>query len=134
MNTITSIIELINRVQFTISHIIGLFRFRRKEPQIDGAFNDTQALFPVKHVAMCIGFDEEFIRTSRQYFGQLSNPIFGDRDLICILLGCPFPMVLRKISNHYELRGQIYVEGIMNGEAMACLEDEECKLQDFELR
>ena len=60
-------------------------------------------------------------------------PIFGDRDLICILLGCPFPMVLRKISDHYQLRGQIYVEGIMNGEAMACLETGECILQDFEL-
>jgi hypothetical protein len=38
-----------------------------------------------------------------------------------------------KISDHYELRGDIYVKGIMHGEARACLETGEYKLQDFAL-
>ena len=94
----------------------------RKEPKVGRIKAEAQALFQVKHNAKCLGYDENFIQTSRGYFGKPSVPIFGDGDLICILLGCPVPMVLRKISDHYELRGQIYVEGIMHGEAMACLE------------
>ena len=54
-----------------------------------------------------------------------------DGDLVCILLGCPFPMVLRKISGHYELQGRIYVDGLMNGEAMACLQTRRVPITRF---
>jgi hypothetical protein len=132
MEAVHVFLDFTARAQYAVARLFDLLRFRRKEPQIVGGI-ETQALFPVKHVVMCVGFREDFIQTSRGYFGELQNPAFGDHDLICILLGCPFPMVLRKISDHYELRGQIYVDGIMQGEAMACLDTGECSLQDFEL-
>ncbi|KAL2061191.1 hypothetical protein VTL71DRAFT_7464 [Oculimacula yallundae] len=54
-------------------------------------------------------------------------------DLICVLLGCPMPMVVRPIDGHFVLLGQIHVPGIMQGEAMGALEAGTFKLRDFEL-
>jgi hypothetical protein len=39
-------------------------------------------------------------------------------DKIVVLLGCSFPVVLREVDGYWELVGEIYVDGIMNGEAM----------------
>jgi hypothetical protein len=42
-------------------------------------------------------------------------------------------VALRKTAGYYELQGPIYVNDIMNGEAMAFLDSGECMLEDFEL-
>jgi len=62
-------------------------------------------------------------------------------DLICILAGCTVPVVLRRHRSttnqvHYELIGEAYVYGKMDGEAMADLDREalEDKLRWFTLR
>jgi len=62
-------------------------------------------------------------------------------DLICILAGCTVPVVLRRHKNanqerYYELVGEAFVYGKMDGEAMAGLHREalEEKLQWFTLR
>lgn len=39
-------------------------------------------------------------------------------DMVCILIGCRFPVVLRKVEEHYMLIGEAYVEDFMNGEAL----------------
>ena len=54
-------------------------------------------------------------------------------DLICILLGCNFPVILRRIENHYVLIGEAYIDGIMNGEAMEGLKNGEHETQSFEI-
>ena len=52
----------------------------------------------------------------------------GDR--ICLLLGCRVPVVLREHKEGgYELIGEVYVHGIMNGEAM--IKENHDKLEDF---
>jgi hypothetical protein len=33
--------------------------------------------------------------------------------LICVLLDCSVPMILRRVEDHYILIGNAYVEGIM---------------------
>lgn len=38
--------------------------------------------------------------------------------LVCVIFGCDVPLVLRPVGSHYELIGDCYVEGIMEGEAM----------------
>jgi hypothetical protein len=127
------VVQLSFSIELTIKRLLILLRFIGSEQQIFENNIKTQALFRVKRVTKCLGSDQLFIQTPREYFGRLSNPNFGDGDLVCILLGCSWPMVLRKMSDHYELQGQIYIEGIMHGEAMACLETGECNLQNFEL-
>jgi hypothetical protein len=39
--------------------------------------------------------------------------VIRKRDLICVLLGCSVPMILRRVEDHYILIGDGYVEGIM---------------------
>jgi hypothetical protein len=58
-------------------------------------------------------------------------------DLVCILLGCRFPVVLRRQGDrwpyHYTLIGETYVEGMMDGEAMKALKDGMFVLEEFEI-
>ncbi|KAK0119427.1 hypothetical protein ONS95_010879 [Cadophora gregata] len=37
-------------------------------------------------------------------------------DLVCVLLGCDVPMILRQEGDHFILIGECYVEGMMHGE------------------
>ncbi|KAH8648801.1 hypothetical protein BGZ60DRAFT_390277 [Tricladium varicosporioides] len=39
-------------------------------------------------------------------------------DLICVLLGCKYPVILRRIEKHFVLIGEAYIDGIMGGELM----------------
>lgn len=45
---------------------------------------------------------------------QLSKP----GDLICVMFGGRFPLVLRPVDGGYHLIGDAYVHGIMNGESL----------------
>lgn len=76
--------------------------------------------------------DHFIVATNRGYIGQTFRNVQAG-DIVCILLGCSMPMVLRPIDNHFELIGDIYLDGIMYGEAMAALDERKFKLQDFEL-
>lgn len=57
-------------------------------------------------------------------------------DIVCVLFGCSVPVVLRKHDNNDEYEnlcefvGECYVDGIMNGEALAL----ERKTQDFKIQ
>jgi hypothetical protein len=55
-----------------------------------------------------------------------------DGDWICILFGCPVPVVLRPMEGgEFELVSDCYIEGAMSGEAMAMLEHGEYEKQRF---
>lgn len=54
-------------------------------------------------------------------------------DIVCVLPGCKFPVVLRKQGTNYILIGEAYVEGYMHGKAMEGLEDGEFQLETFEI-
>jgi hypothetical protein len=54
-------------------------------------------------------------------------------DLICIILGCDVPLVLRQVEDYYELIGDCYIQGIMDGEGMKAYEDGTMSLMTFDL-
>ena len=57
-------------------------------------------------------------------------------DIICVLLGCRFPVVLRPrgpSDNYYVLVGEAYIEGFMDGEAILGLEEGYFELNTFEI-
>jgi hypothetical protein len=54
-------------------------------------------------------------------------------DLVCVLPGCKFPVVLRKRERHYILVGEAYVDGYMHGKAMNELKAGKFHLKDFEI-
>jgi hypothetical protein len=50
-------------------------------------------------------------------------------DLVCVLLGCPVPMIVRKKGLNYILVGEVYVYGMMHGEMIDQLESGKLKLE-----
>jgi len=54
-------------------------------------------------------------------------------DIVCILLGCSVPVVLRPKDGHYIFLGEACVPGYMYGKAIEELEDVNSTLQSFEL-
>ena len=54
-------------------------------------------------------------------------------DHVCVILGCDVPLVLRPVGDYYELIGDCYIDGIIEGEAMKDLEDRKIELETFRL-
>jgi hypothetical protein len=80
--------------------------------------------------------DSEYGRlflTSRNFIGKDFSGKLQHGDLICVFLGCPVPVALRRVGTHYEFIRSVYLDGIMFGEAMEALERGEVALEDFEL-
>jgi len=71
---------------------------------------------------------------SKSGFMGLSPIATCKGDVICIILGGVTPFVLRPASHgRYQLVGECYVHGIMDGESMVDLEKGKYKLQDIML-
>ena len=54
--------------------------------------------------------------------------------MICVFLGCGFPVVIRPDGNYYILTGAVYVDNLADGKAIADLENGLYELECFELR
>jgi hypothetical protein len=54
-------------------------------------------------------------------------------DLICVLLGCDLPLILRKTEGHYLVIGECFVLGLMDGDALQDIVDKKVFLQDLEI-
>ena len=69
----------------------------------------------------------------------LGPRLMRQRDLVCVLLGSGVPFVLREVSGGgsgdgwYELVGECYCHGIMDGEAVRELKEGRIALRDFEV-
>lgn len=58
-----------------------------------------------------------FFISGKGYMGM--GPMgMNEGDIICVVLGCNVPLVLRKERNHYLLVGECFVWGLMDGEVM----------------
>jgi len=73
-----------------------------------------------------------------------TNPVLGafvglapnetaQGDIICVLLGCKCPVILRSVENHYILIGEAYIDGCMYGEALRTAANGSLKLQTFDI-
>jgi hypothetical protein len=71
--------------------------------------------------------------TSKGFIGKDFSSTVETGDLICVLLGCPAPVTLRRVESHYEFIRSVYVDGIMFGEAIEALGRREVELEEFEL-
>jgi hypothetical protein len=70
---------------------------------------------------------------SRSGFVGLAPWTAANGDIVCVLLGCRSPVVLRREKGHYVLIGEVYIDEYMNGEAMVGLRDGESVLEMFEI-
>jgi hypothetical protein len=54
-------------------------------------------------------------------------------DIVCVLLGCNYPVILCPVGGHYEFVGTAYLDGIMHGEVIQAMEEGKVQSQVFEL-
>ncbi|KAF2676226.1 hypothetical protein K458DRAFT_424846 [Lentithecium fluviatile CBS 122367] len=64
-------------------------------------------------------------------FVGLFPPLVQKNDIICILKGCPSPVVLRKKADCYIHVGLCYIPGLMEGEARDRLRDARAKMEEI---
>ena len=58
----------------------------------------------------------------------------NEGDVICVFLGCSFPMVIRPEGHHFRVVGAAYVDQLMDGDAIVGLERGLYQVESFELR
>jgi hypothetical protein len=63
------------------------------------------------------GVNRTFFISKGGYMG-MGPKALAEADLICVVLGCEVPLLLRKNGDHYLLVGECFVWGLMDGEAM----------------
>lgn len=106
--------------------------FQLGEYQFDNFFTDTipeqASEYDLTESYCC------FVRSSRRrrlmttekgYLGWAPDNIYGPEDmrtkpgdLIAVLFGCTTPIVIRQHGSKYQVIGEAYVQGLMDGEAM----------------
>jgi hypothetical protein len=69
-------------------------------------------------------------QTSGGYLG-LSGKIMLAEDIICVVQGCTYPVILRKIEDYDVNVGTCYVLSLMQGEAAELLETSEKQFRRF---
>ncbi|KAH9224403.1 hypothetical protein DL95DRAFT_452172 [Leptodontidium sp. 2 PMI_412] len=76
---------------------------------------------------------ERIFTTSEGFIGKFFDEDIQAGDIVCVILGCPAPLLLRPVGTQFELLGGVYLDGIMFGEAIEAMERGEVELKDFEL-
>ncbi|KAF2461814.1 hypothetical protein BDY21DRAFT_359866 [Lineolata rhizophorae] len=74
--------------------------------------------------------ERTLITTERGYLGSTLMMVRRG-DTVLVVPGCTFPVLVRPKGEHYRVIGECYVEGLMEGEAMKWLDEEECKLEEI---
>ena len=82
--------------------------------------------------------ERRLLLTSKGYLGWAPDNLYGDdseqtqlADLICIVFGCSTPLVIRPQNGLFQVMGEAYIQGFMDGEAMRLLETGECSIREF---
>jgi len=85
------------------------------------------------HAVRSYSIGRNLCATERKYLGRVPHQSkVGDR--ICIFKGGSVPFLVRKdVDDHYQLIGECYIHGIMDGEAME-RDDLKSLEQDFKIR
>jgi hypothetical protein len=77
--------------------------------------------------------DKTLFWTKQHYMGLTTQGTLPG-DLVCVLAGCDFPVVLRRDGEMYRHVGPCFVHGLMNGEAAGMVQKGTSKMQEFIIR
>jgi hypothetical protein len=83
-----------------------------------------------------------FLLTKNGYFGWGPDNMYENDpskelqvgDKIAIVFGCSTPLVIRPVGDKFEVVGEAYVQGFMDGEALVLMESQACDIQPFIFR
>ncbi|KAK3354048.1 heterokaryon incompatibility protein-domain-containing protein [Lasiosphaeria hispida] len=87
-------------------------------------------LFRKATLSLCRG--REFAVTGEGYFAMVPQEA-REGDLVCVVFGCPIPMLLRKVGPSYVVVGEVAAYGMMQGEMMEEVRAGRLVAEDFEL-
>jgi hypothetical protein len=113
------------------------------DDQYPTAVRDDHPKFVAEFVqrVQAIIWKRRMIITDQERLLGLGPEGVQDEDLVCIIFGCSVPVILRKIvsnemtgEHHYELVGDCYVHGMMDGEAFTMQHSRNIPQTQFELR
>ncbi|PQE26581.1 heterokaryon incompatibility -domain-containing protein [Rutstroemia sp. NJR-2017a BBW] len=85
-----------------------------REPQTDKLRREN---FWAMLIAVIASIGRKMITTSEGYLGLAPEEVQQD-DVVAILYGCNFPVILRACGKRYTMIGESYIHGIMNGEVV----------------
>jgi hypothetical protein len=71
------------------------------------------------------------IVTEHCFVGEAFYSGIQNGDIATVLLGHSVPVILRPVEDHFEYIRELYLDGIMYGEAMKVVEDGFVELRDF---
>ena len=82
--------------------------------------------------------ERRLMLTKRGFVGWAPDNMYGKLqdqtrvgDVICIIFGCSVPLVVRPLRDRWQVVGEAYVQGVMDGEALALLASGECTESAF---
>ena len=76
----------------------------------------------------------QFFCSSKGYLGMAKRGAeLRHTDMICVLLGANVPFILRQVNDHLELISDVYVEGLMYGEAIEMMERGELVVEAIDI-
>jgi hypothetical protein len=83
--------------------------------------------------------ERRFMLTTKGHFGWAPDDAYDYRevnqarvgDLIAIIYGCSTPLVIRPCGGQFQIVGEAYVEGFMDGEAVGHLHSSDFQIKTF---
>ncbi|KAH8670713.1 heterokaryon incompatibility protein-domain-containing protein [Ilyonectria robusta] len=82
--------------------------------------------------------ERRLMLTGRGFVGWAPDNMYGKPrdqirvgDVICIIYGCSVPLVVRPLKDRWQVVGEAYVQGFMDGEALALLRSGGCAERVF---
>jgi hypothetical protein len=71
--------------------------------------------------------------TNRGHMGLAPSSIIVG-DMVCVILGCQVPLIIRNVNRYQVLVGEAYVHGMMDDEVIEGLSRGVYKLKEFSLQ
>ncbi|KAK5720341.1 hypothetical protein LTR17_015058 [Elasticomyces elasticus] len=99
----------------------------------DMGSGDFESLGNSEHLMKRDMASARLFRTNNGYIGSSGISVQAG-DLVCVLVGCPNTLVLRKVEDHYIIIEPCFVHGLMYGEVVQLTKDGACgPQQTFEI-
>ncbi|KAF2248565.1 hypothetical protein BU26DRAFT_338233 [Trematosphaeria pertusa] len=91
-----------------------------------------QGIFLRPHLWRCLREKQQLFYTSAGYIGSSLHGIRAG-DIVCIIQGCPCPVLLRREGSHFLHLGTCFVLGLMDGEAALRVKQGSIKIEEVDI-
>jgi hypothetical protein len=120
--------------EINIKHLIDVFHGSDNHNILPkpflAEFSQSEHTLPFLERLRSCARNRRLVRTSDGKLGLApAHTNYGD--IVCILMGCSLPVILRPVGTKFLVIGEAYIYGISDGEAMSDLKKGKYRLQDL---